>query len=217
MKTLLINGHPDFKEGQGFSLQLQKFFEKTFHEEFPDEELTILNLYDFNLPRVENDSLWSAWSKQMVGVDLDDKEKEALSLNRQLLDQFKEHHRIVIVGPLHNFSVTSRIKDYLDNIMIARETFKYTEQGSVGLMTDDYKVWYIQGSGSIFSDNGKYSHLEHSTFYLKDVFVDVMGFDEFYLSRAEGTTTQPVDKEAILKKGKESMLKQFKGFYSSNS
>lgn len=189
MKTLLINGHPGFKEGQGFSLQLQKFFEKTFHEEFPDEELTILNLYDFNLPRVENDSLWSAWSKQMVGVDLDDKEKEALSLNRQLLDQFKEHHRIVIVGPLHNFSVTSRIKDYLDNIMIARETFKYTEQGSVGLMTDDYKVWYIQGSGSIFSDNGKYSHLEHSTFYLKDVFVDVMGFDEFYLSRAEGTTT----------------------------
>ncbi|RNM43564.1 FMN-dependent NADH-azoreductase, partial [Staphylococcus aureus] len=33
---------------------------------------------------------------------------------------------------LHNFNITSRLKDYIDNIMIARETFKYIEEGSVG-------------------------------------------------------------------------------------
>lgn len=42
------------------------------------------------------------------------------------------HHRIVIISPLHNFNVTSRLKDYIDNILIARQTFKYTSDGSVG-------------------------------------------------------------------------------------
>ncbi|VED63897.1 NAD(P)H-dependent oxidoreductase [Staphylococcus delphini] len=35
-------------------------------------------------------------------------------------------------SPLHNFNVTSRLKDYIDNILIARQTFKYTSDGSVG-------------------------------------------------------------------------------------
>ncbi|MGX0277930.1 FMN-dependent NADH-azoreductase [Staphylococcus haemolyticus] len=41
-----------------------------------------------------------------------------------LLNQFKANHLIVILIPLHNFNITSRLKDYIDNIMIARETFK---------------------------------------------------------------------------------------------
>ncbi|WP_310590940.1 NAD(P)H-dependent oxidoreductase [Streptococcus gallolyticus] len=53
------------------------------------------------------------------------------------------------MSPLHNFNLTSRMKDYIDNILIARATFEYTENGSVGLMTDDCQVLWLLASGSM--------------------------------------------------------------------
>ena len=110
-----------------------------------------------------------------------------------LLNQFKANHRIVILTPLHNFNITSRLKDYIDNIMIARETFKYTEDGSVGLMTDDYKALLLQASGGVYTNDDRYTPLEFSYYYLKEMFKEIMGFDEFYIARAQGTSVLPED------------------------
>lgn len=51
--------------------------------------------------------------------------------------------------------------------MIARETFKYTEDGSVGLMTDDYKALLLQASGGVYTNDDRYTPLEFSYYYLK--------------------------------------------------
>ncbi len=48
----------------------------------------------------------------------------------EILKQFKIANKYVIVFPLHNFNIPSKLKDYIDNILIARETFKYTETAS---------------------------------------------------------------------------------------
>ncbi|PTK88589.1 FMN-dependent NADH-azoreductase [Staphylococcus gallinarum] len=105
----------------------------------------------------------------------------------ELITQFKEHHRIVIVMPMHNFNIPSKLKDYMDNILIARETFKYTSDGSVGLMTDNYKGLLLQASGSVYTNNDRYTKLEFSYDYLKAMFEEIMGFDSFDIVRAEGT------------------------------
>ena len=105
--------------------------------------------------------------------------KQKLLICPFLLNQFKANHRIVILTPLHNFNITSRLKDYIDNIMIARETFKYTEDGSVGLMTDDYKALLLQASGGVYTNDDRYTPLEFSYYYLKEMFKEIMGFDEF--------------------------------------
>lgn len=52
----------------------------------------------------------------------------------KVLQQFKSAYKDVISYPLHNFNIPSKLKDYMDNIMIARETFKYTDRRS-GLKT----------------------------------------------------------------------------------
>ncbi|WP_169752481.1 NAD(P)H-dependent oxidoreductase [Campylobacter mucosalis] len=86
---------------------------------------------------------------------------------RELLEQFKRSKRIVIVTPLHNFNVTSKFKEYIDNIFIARETFKYVSGGSIGLMSDDRKVLLLQSSGAIYSQNDpKYSPIKLSRIYI---------------------------------------------------
>ncbi len=132
MKTLIINAQPDFLNDTHFSVRLQQLFLKQFSERFPNEAPAILNLYDHEIPRIETEQLLAVWNKQQAGDELTVDEAKIAETSNQLLSQFKAHHRIVIVSPLHNFNVTSRMKDYIDNILIARETFKYTETGSVG-------------------------------------------------------------------------------------
>ena len=129
-----------------------------------------------------------------------------------LLNQFKANHRIVILTPLHNFNITSRLKDYIDNIMIARETFKYTEDGSVGLMTDDYKALLLQASGGVYTNDDRYTPLEFSYYYLKEMFKEIMGFYEFYISRAQGTSVLPEDE--ILDAANKDLNNVFDAFYT---
>ena len=71
---------------------------------------------------------------------------------------------------MHNFNVPSKLKDYIDNILIARETFQYTEKGSEGLLTDGRSLLVIQASDAIYTNNDWYTEVEYSHKYLKSMF-----------------------------------------------
>ncbi|EGC70412.1 flavodoxin-like protein [Enterococcus casseliflavus ATCC 12755] len=187
MKTLLINSHPEVNKKTTYSSKLQDLFLGKFHEQFDPNQITTINLYDMDIPRVEQGQLLAIWEKKRVGESLTQDEMKIDETSTTLLQQFKDHHRIVIVSPLHNFNVTSRLKDYMDNILIARETFKYTETGSVGLMVDDYKILFLQASGSIYTNDDRYSKMDFSYNYLKQMFEEIMGFSRLGIVRAQGT------------------------------
>ena len=212
MKTLLINAHPYFNNDATYTAKLKNLFLEKFNTAFPEGEIEELNLYDIALPRLESDQLLHVWSKLGSGEELSDEESQIAEMSSFLLKQFKEHHRIVILTPLHNFNITSRLKDYIDNIMVARETFKYTEDGSVGLMTDDYKALLLQASGGVYTNDDRYTPLEFSYHYLREMFKEIMGFDEFYVARAEGTSVLPEDE--IMKGAKEDLDQVFDAFYT---
>ncbi|MFD0896852.1 FMN-dependent NADH-azoreductase [Loigolactobacillus binensis] len=187
MQTLIINAQPDLTNKAHFSTKLQEMFLTKFAAQFPGATPTILNLYATQIPRIEEVQLLKVWNQPTLAADA----AALAQTSADLLAQFKAHQRIVIVSPLHNFNVTSRLKDYLDNILIARETFKYTADGSVGLMTANYKVLLLQASGSIYTNDDRYTSLEFSRFYLQKMFEEIMGFDQFYIARAQGTATLP--------------------------
>ena len=195
MKTLLVNAHPDFRNMSHFSNQLEQRFITEFRTHFTDQDLTIFNLYENEIPRIEDGQLWSLWNKQYQQIKLTAAETDAFHRSNELLEQFKTHHRIVIVSPLHNFNITSRMKDYLDNILIARETFRYLKtplsdgKASTGLMTDDYRALLLLASGSVYTRPDFYSHIDFAPQYLQTIFQEIMGFDQFGTVRAEGTAT----------------------------
>lgn len=125
----------------------------------------------------------------------------------------------MIVTPLHNFNVTSRMKDYLDNVMIASETFRYIadplENGkmSVPLLVDDYKALLLFASGSIYTQGDFYGNVDFAPHYLKMMFTELMGFSTFAIVRAEGTSILPVDEETILSKAFIEVEKAFLTLY----
>lgn len=211
MKTLIINAHPDFNNEQSFSLKLENMFIEKYQKVFTNNKLEIINLYDIEIPQVTQQQLLNTWDKQRHKQSLTPEEQHLAQLSKKLLEQFKGAQRIVIVTPLHNFNITSKMKDYMDNIMLARETFKYTKEGSVGLMTDNYKALLLQASGSIYTNDDRYTPLDFSYRYLKEMFENIMGFDKFYVVRAEETAILP--EEEVMQKASQNLDIAFEEFY----
>ncbi|MEY8699873.1 NAD(P)H-dependent oxidoreductase [Streptococcus ferus] len=213
-KTLIINAHPDFKNRSHHSTKMEDYFLKQVQEKYPDSSITILNLYGEMIPQIDEQT-YAIYRKNAVCIDLTSAEKAVFERSTALLKQFKEHHRIVISSPLHNFNITARLKDYLDNIMIAREVYRYTETGSVGLMTDDYKVLYLQSSGSVYTNDDRDTPLEFSHLYLREMFENIMGFNQYYIARSQGTDLLGADQDAILAEARAEIDALLPVFYSS--
>jgi FMN-dependent NADH-azoreductase len=72
---------------------------------------------------------------------------------------------ILVIGvPVYNFGVPAALKAWIDMIARARETFKYTENGSVGLLSGK-KAYLIVASGGTEVESG----IDYATPYMKHV------------------------------------------------
>ncbi|WP_208606143.1 hypothetical protein [Rodentibacter trehalosifermentans] len=65
-------------------------------------------------------------------------------------------------------------------------------------MNDGRKVLMMQSSGSIYTNNDRYTPLDISYQYLKGVFNEIMGFNEFDIIRLQGTSLSAVNNEEAL-------------------
>ncbi|AJH82569.1 MULTISPECIES: FMN-dependent NADH-azoreductase [Bacillus] len=185
-KTLIINAHPKVDDPSSVSIKVLNHFLVSYKELIPNNEtIEQINLYDDVVPMIDKTVL-SAWEKQGNGQKLTDEEQKVTERMSEILQQFKSANTYVIVLPLHNFNIPSKLKDYMDNIMIARETFKYTETGSVGLLKDGRRMLVIQASGGIYTNDDWYTDVEYSHKYLKAMF-NFLGIEDYQIVRAQGT------------------------------
>jgi FMN-dependent NADH-azoreductase len=185
-KTLIINAHPKIDDTSSVSLQVFNHFLKAYKGLIHDSEvIEQINLYSEVVPMIDKTVL-SAWEKQRKEQELTSQEQKVTERMSEILQQFKSANTYVIVLPLHNFNIPSKLKDYMDNIMIARETFKYTENGSVGLLKDGRRLLVIQASGGIYTNNDWYTEVEYSHKYLKSMF-NFLGIEDYQIIRAQGT------------------------------
>ncbi|RDY82880.1 FMN-dependent NADH-azoreductase [Bacillus amyloliquefaciens] len=185
-KTLIINAHPKVDDAASYSLQVMNHFLETYKELIPEsEELEQINLYSDEVPMIDKTVL-SAWEKAGKGEELTSGEQKVTERMTEVLKQFKSAKTYVIVLPLHNFNIPSKLKDYMDNIMIARETFKYTDTGSVGLLKDGRRMLVIQASGGVYTNNDWCTEVEYSHKYLKSMF-NFLGIEDYQTIRVQGT------------------------------
>ena len=169
-KLLIINAHPEVESTSSVSLNVLNHFKNVYKElQSEDEVIEQIDLYSDEVPMI-NKIVLNAWAKLAKNQELTNEEKEVTNRMSAVLQQFKSANKYVIVLPLHNFNVPTKLKDYMDNILIAKETFKYTENGSIGLLKDGRSMLVIQGSGGIYTNNDWYTEVEYSHKYLKSMF-----------------------------------------------
>jgi FMN-dependent NADH-azoreductase len=97
----------------------------------------------------------------------DASQRDTLSLSDSLVAELKAADTIVIGTPVYNFGVPAALKAWIDQIARAGLTFKYTENGPVGLLTGKRAIIAIVTGGTPIG-----SDIDFASGYLKHI----MGF-----------------------------------------
>ncbi len=151
-KVLYITAHPH-NETQSYSMAVGKAFIDTYQQVKPGDEVIHLDLYSENIPHIDAD-VFSGWGKLRSGKGFDElsaEEKAKVGRLNELSDQFVAADKYVFVTPLWNFSFPPIMKAYLDAVSVAGKSFKYTENGPIGLLSNK-KALHIQARGGIYSE-----------------------------------------------------------------
>lgn len=194
-KVLYITAHPN-DHTQSYSLAVGKAFIDTYKEANPSDEIVNLDLYKENIPHIDAD-IFSGWGKLQSGKgfeELSAEEKAKVGRLSELCEQFISADKYVFVTPLWNFSFPPVMKAYIDSVAVSGKSFKYTEQGPVGLLTDK-KALHIQARGGIYSE-GPAAEMEMGHRYLNAVmqFFGVPSFEGLFV---EGHAAMPDKAEEI--------------------
>lgn len=100
---------------------------------------------------------------------------------------------VILIGvPMYNFGVPSQLKAWLDRLARAGITFKYTEQGPVGLLADKPVVFFAT-RGGLYQGTAA----DSQTPYLQ-TFFNFIGLKQLHFVFAEGLNMGPDAASAAL-------------------
>lgn len=146
MKNLLVvNSSPNFETS--VSRKLSAEFESRWKAAFPDAQIKERDVVKNPIPQLDQETIGAFYTPD---DQKSPEQKLAIALSDTLVDEVLEADTIVIGAPMHNFSITSGLKAYFDQIARVGRTFNYGENGPVGELGDK-KIYVIVASG------GKYS------------------------------------------------------------
>lgn len=108
-------------------------------------------------------------------------EQAKLALISDTLIAELENSDVIVIGmPMYNFGAPSVFKSWIDRVARAGKTFRYTENGPVGLLNNK-KVYVLATRGGLYAGTPK----DTQTQYIKDVFAFI-GIEDVEFVYAEG-------------------------------
>jgi FMN-dependent NADH-azoreductase len=123
-------------------------------------------------------------------ADRNAEQNEVIAYSDSLIEELKGADVIVLGLPMYNFSVPSQLKSYFDHIARAGVTFKYTENGPVGLITG--KKAYVFAT---FGSNAAGTVFDTETQYVRN-FLGFIGISDVEFVHAQGLSMGPAAKTA---------------------
>lgn len=114
----------------------------------------------------------------------------------QALDEFLAADIVVIGAPMYNFTVPSQLKAWIDRILIAGKTFRYSEIGPVGL-AGGKRVIIASSRGGLYAPGLPFEANDFQETYLRAVFAFI-GIEDVEIVRAEGLALGPEQRKAAI-------------------
>jgi FMN-dependent NADH-azoreductase len=124
-----------------------------------------------------------------------------LARGARYLDELFAADVLVIGAPMYNFGVPSQLKAWIDRVVVAGKTFRYTERGPEGLLPAGKKVFIAASTGGVYSGDSPAKALEHSVSYLKGVFGHI-GLKDVTVIGAEGVGISPAVRQDAIEKAR---------------
>lgn len=204
--VLYITAHPLSVE-ESISLSVGKEFIDSYRANNPEADVIEIDLFKDKAPVVDAEILTSrtklfAWRQSNSDVPfykmLTEGEKEKLERVDKIVDQFIIADKVVFVSPMWNLTIPHVLLDYLNCLLVPGKTYKYTEHGPVGLLSDK-KILHIQSSGGIYS-HGPAEQIEMGNRYVQTI-MRFMGLTDTEKLFVEGTAQFPENAIQIKENG----------------
>jgi FMN-dependent NADH-azoreductase len=113
-----------------------------------------------------------------------------------ILDEFLGADTVVVGAPMYNFTLPTQLKAWIDRLLIAGKTFRYTETGPEGLVKGKRLIVAL-ARGGFYDDGSPAASLEHLESYLRGVF-NFIGVEPEFVA-ADGLAVSPEQRESSIK------------------
>lgn len=144
MKTLLQINTGIFGDHSN-STVLAKAFSEKYVAEHAGTDVKVRDLIAEPLPHLDANIIGAFASDE---ADRTPEQQAVIDRSQMLIDELSDADAVVLGLPMYNFSVPSQLKAYMDQVARAGITFKYTETGPQGLLTDK-PVYVIAARGGM--------------------------------------------------------------------
>jgi len=116
-----------------------------------------------------------------------------IALSDAIVDELEAADVIVIGAPMHNFSIPSGLKTWIDHAARVGRTFRYTESGPEGLLKGK-RVFVLTARGGNYREGTPAAAFDHQMPYLKTV-LGFIRLDDVTFIHAHGVAvgTEGVD------------------------
>ncbi|ATG97733.1 FMN-dependent NADH-azoreductase [Mesoplasma lactucae] len=177
MSKVLVLTATISSEENSYSLELKNRFLKYYKEAHPNDEIEEIDLNTFPIAQqtLNVDNQKDYWGKDAMGA----------------INQLRNTDKLIVVSPMHNFNIPAMLKNYLDHILLANETFsyKYSVKGEAKGLLPNLKVQILTTQGAPY---GWYLWGNH-TEYLRGTF-DFVGAKVTTPILVSGTKSAPFNK-----------------------
>jgi FMN-dependent NADH-azoreductase len=112
------------------------------------------------------------------------------------LDELLAADIVVIGAPMYNFSIPSQLKAWIDRVVVAGRTFRYSASGAEGLLKNK-KAIIASSRGNVYAPGSPAAAFEHHESYLIGV-LSFIGLTDVTIVRAEGLAFGPEAKQAAM-------------------
>ncbi len=175
-KPVLLRVDASMREEDSVTRQLSDRLVDLLKSRMDNLQVNRLDLAETSVPLIDEAWIGANFTDP---ADRTDAQRDRLAGSDALVAGLKAADILVIAVPIYNFGVPAALKAWIDQIARARETFRYTENGPVGLL-EGKKAYLVIASGGTPVD----SPIDFATPYMRHV-MKFVGIDDVTVVAAE--------------------------------
>jgi FMN-dependent NADH-azoreductase len=176
-----------------------KMYEVFMNEIGSDANVKTFDVFKEDMPYFGQD-FFEAMQKSAQSEPMNDLEQRVLTASAKAMDAFMDADVVVFAFPLWNLTIPAALQTFIDYINRAGMTFKYTENGPVGLVPEK-KVIILNARGGVYS-TPEMAPAEMSVSYIRNI-MNFFGIQDIKEVIIEGHAVAPDRAPEIIAEGLE--------------
>ncbi len=160
-----------------------------WEKKHPQAKVITRDLIDSQLPFVDQEMINAFFTP---ATERTEAQNQHLQISHTLIEELNLANILVLAVPIYNFSIPAVLKAWIDLVCRSGVTFKFTENGAVGLI-ENCRAYVIVTSGG--TEVG--SNIDFTTGYLKHV-LNFIGIEDLEIIRADGRKNNQIKLELAL-------------------